>query len=111
MAGVTTRVAILDDYQHVALSLGDWASLPAEVEVFHDHLAGLDEIAERLRPFDVVVAMRERTPFPRELLARLPNLRLLVTTGARNAAIDVAAAAEHGVTVCGTSGSGGSAPE
>lgn len=105
------RIAVLDDYQRVALSLAEWDSLPAEVVAFHDHLADLGALAERLRPFDVLVAMRERTPFPRELLERLPRLRLLVTTGARNASIDVAAAKARGVTVCGTSGSGGSTPE
>jgi phosphoglycerate dehydrogenase-like enzyme len=96
------RVAVLDDYQGVALSYGDWEGLDAEVEVFTDHLAGDDEVVERLAPFEVVVAMRERTPFPRARIERLGNLRLLVTTGARNASIDLEAAREHGVTVCGT---------
>jgi len=98
------RIAVLDDYQSVAARFADWSRLPEPVDVveFSDHLDDEDALAERLRPFDVVVAMRERTPFPRSLLARLPRLRLLVTTGARNAAIDVAAAAERGVTVCGT---------
>jgi phosphoglycerate dehydrogenase-like enzyme len=95
-----TRVAVLDDYQGVALGCADWSEL--EVEVFPDHLAGDDELVERLEPFDAVVAMRERTPFTRARLARLPNLRLLVTTGMRNASIDLDAAREHGVTVCGT---------
>lgn len=96
------RVAVLDDYQHAAAGLADWAGLDAEVEFFDRHLGGTDEVAAALAGFDVVVAMRERTPFPAELLARLPTLRLLVTTGPRNAAIDLPAAASHGITVCGT---------
>jgi phosphoglycerate dehydrogenase-like enzyme len=101
-----TRVAILDDYQAVALRMADWARLPPDVEVvvFRDHAADESRIATRLADFDVVVAMRERTPFPGSLLARLPRLRLLVTTGMRNASIDVRAAAERGVLVCGTAG-------
>jgi phosphoglycerate dehydrogenase-like enzyme len=100
------RVAILDDYQNVARRMADWASLPAgnEVVVFADHLGGTDAVAKRLADFDAVVAMRERTPFPRPLLERLPRLKLLVTTGMRNASIDVAAAVERGITVCGTAG-------
>jgi phosphoglycerate dehydrogenase-like enzyme len=84
--------------------MADWGRLPpdARVEAFADHLNDDDALAQRLQDFDVVVAMRERTPFPRSLLRRLPNLRLLVTTGARNAAIDVAAAREFGIAVCGT---------
>ena len=87
-----TRIAILDDYQDAARRLADWARLPADAElvVFRDHLADPDAVAARLAGFDVVVAMRERTPFPRALLERLPQLRLLVTTGMRNAAIDLA---------------------
>jgi phosphoglycerate dehydrogenase-like enzyme len=107
------RVAILDDYQRVAERMADWpAVLPdAEITCFADHLEREDDVAERLAGFDAVVAMRERTPFRRSLLARLPRLRLLVTTGMRNAAIDVAAAAGLGVTVCGTAGSNGSTAE
>lgn len=96
------RIAILDDYQNVALSLADWDSLRADVEVFTRHIADRDELVRSLAGFDVVVAMRERTPFPQEVLARLPDLRLLVTTGHRNASIDVEAAARHGIVVCGT---------
>jgi phosphoglycerate dehydrogenase-like enzyme len=95
-----TRVAVLDDYQGVALGCADWSRL--EVEVFPDHLADDDALVERLAPFDAVVAMRERTPFTRARLERLPNLRLLVTTGMRNASIDLDAAREHGVIVSGT---------
>jgi phosphoglycerate dehydrogenase-like enzyme len=103
LAGVA-RVAILDDYQAVARRMANWSSLPIEVVVFQDHLADLEAVATRLRDFEVVVAMRERTPFPRALFARLPRLRCLVTTGMRNAAIDLEAAREHGVVVCGTAG-------
>ncbi len=101
-----TRVVILDDYQNAAMGLADWKSLPAGTEVvaFRDHLHELDAVAKRLADFDVVVAMRERTAFPRALIERLPNLRLLITTGMRNASIDVKAAAARGITVCGTSG-------
>ncbi len=100
------RVAILDDYQGVAKDYADWGSLPtgSEVQFFSDHLTSEKALVRRLAPFEAIVAMRERTPFPRSLLARLPNLRLLVTTGARNAAIDVAAAAELGIAVAGTEG-------
>ncbi len=104
MLGTVLRIAVLDDFQSVSAEFADWSRLPEEAEVvaFADHLDDEDAVAERLAGFDVVVAMRERTPFPRSLLERLPRLRLLVTTGARNAAIDVAAAAERGITVCGT---------
>jgi phosphoglycerate dehydrogenase-like enzyme len=100
------RIAVLDDYQDVALRFADWAALPAgsRVHAFRDHLTDENAVAERLADFDVVVAMRERTPFKASLLERLPRLRLLVTTGARNAAIDVAAARARGVVVCGTEG-------
>src|SRR5215472_11727880 len=108
-----TRIAILDDYQRVARQIVDWAAaLPGvEVTAFADHLVDEDAVAARLADFDVAVAMRERTPFRRPLLARLPRLRLLVTTGMRNAAIDLAAAAELGITVCGTAGSGSATVE
>src|SRR5438445_4294122 len=99
-----TRVAILDDYQRVALSLADWKSLGPEVTVqaFHERLSGEDTLAKRLGDFEVIVAMRERTHFPWSLLERLPNLKLLVTTGMRNVAIDSKAAAELGIVVSGT---------
>jgi phosphoglycerate dehydrogenase-like enzyme len=100
-----TRVAILDDYQGCALRMADWASLPdTEVVVFRDHLAEAAAVAARLADFDVVMAMRERTPFPAPLLERLPRLKLLITSGMRNASIDVGAAVARGVTVCGTQG-------
>ena len=100
-----TRVAILDDYQRVALSMADWPALGAGVSIqpLHERIGTEDEIAERLRNYDVIVAMRERTPFPATLIERLPSLKLIVTTGRRNAAIDVAAAAARGVVVSGTS--------
>ena len=100
------KVAILDDYQGVALKMADWSMLPADcqVQVFGDHLTDLEAVARRLHDFEIVTCMRERTPFGRDLLARLPNLRLLVTTGMRNAAIDVKAATDLGILVCGTAG-------
>ena len=108
-----TRIAVLDDYQNVALDMADWSrvSARAEVVVFNDHLSGTAAVAERLKGFDVVCAMRERTPFPRDLLAELPDLKLLITTGPRNASIDVAAADERGVTVCHTASLATGTPE
>src|ERR1700744_616877 len=100
------RIAILDDYQNAALGYADWKGLPGEPEitVFNEHISRYELLAAALRPFDVIVAMRERTAFPASLLALLPDLGLLVTTGMGNAAIDLAAARERGVTVGGTSG-------
>lgn len=95
------RIAILDDYQGVALSLADWQRLGAQVTVFRDPVSGA-ALVERLQPFEVICAMRERTPLPAAVIDALPNLRLIVTTGMRNASIDTAAAAARGVTVCGT---------
>lgn len=102
------KVALLDDYQGIALSKADWGSLPegSQVESFSDHLSDEDALAKRLEPFEVIVGMRERTPFPRSLLSRLPNLKLLITTGGRNASFDVEAAREMGITICGTRGAG-----
>jgi phosphoglycerate dehydrogenase-like enzyme len=102
------RVAILDDYQNVALGMADWKTLPpgTDVVAFSDHLADPAAVATRLADFDVVVAMRERTPFTPDVLGRLPRLRLLVTTGMRNASIDVGAARDRGVVVSGTGGLG-----
>jgi phosphoglycerate dehydrogenase-like enzyme len=98
------RIAVLDDYQYVAASYAQWSQLsePVEVVEFADHVSDEDALVKRLAAFDVVIAMRERTPFPRSVLERLPNLKLLVTTGERNAAIDIKAAAELGITVSGT---------
>lgn len=99
------RIAVLDDFQGVALEFGDWARLDeTDLTVFRDHVDDDDELVERLAPFDIVVAMRERTPFTRNRLGRLPRLRLLVTTGMVNRSIDLAAAQELGVLVCGTRG-------
>jgi phosphoglycerate dehydrogenase-like enzyme len=98
------RVAVLDDYQGVAAGFADWSVLEPEAEVtfFRDALAHEDALTQRLTDFGIVVAMRERTAFPRRQLERLPNLRLLVTTGMRNAAIDMTAARDLGILVCGT---------
>ncbi len=97
------RCTLLDDYQNCALALADWARLPdVSVEAITDHIAAPEALARRLARSDIVVAMRERTRFDAEFFALLPNLRLLITTGARNAAIDLAAAAANGVTVSGT---------
>jgi len=107
------RCAILDDYQNVALAMADWSVLGPEVEiaVFNRHIEDRGALVEALRDFDIIVAMRERTPFDAALLAALPRLRLLVTTGMRNASIDVAAAEKNGVIVCGTEGVAGSTAE
>ncbi|MBP0457169.1 D-2-hydroxyacid dehydrogenase family protein [Streptomyces montanisoli] len=96
------RIAILDDYQHVALGFADWDSLGADIETFHEPFADEDAIVRRLAGFDVVVAMRERTPLPARVLRRLTDLRLLVTTGGGNRSIDIPVAGELGITVCHT---------
>lgn len=102
-----TRIAILDDYQNVALGMADWSSLSgAEITVFDRSIEDEDALAAALRPFDVIAIMRERTSFPRTLFARLPALKLLVTTGMKNAAVDMDAARDHGVVVSGTASSG-----
>jgi phosphoglycerate dehydrogenase-like enzyme len=95
------RIAVLDDYQNVALSLADWSVLDerATVTVFNDHLADSDAVVERLQPFDIVCVMRERTPMARAIIERLPKLRLIASTGSRNASIDLKAAEERGVQV------------
>ena len=95
------RIAILDDYQYVALEMADWSPLAgrAEIMVFNDHLSDADKVVERLLPFDVVCVMRERTPLPRSVIEQLPRLKLIASTGPRNAAIDVEAAVERGIVV------------
>lgn len=98
------RIVILDDYQNVALGCADWSALDADVRSLPRHIEDRDELVDVLADAQVVVAMRERTPFPAELLDRLPELRLLVTTAMYNASIDVEAAAARGITVCGTRG-------
>jgi phosphoglycerate dehydrogenase-like enzyme len=109
---MTPRVVVLDDYQSVALECADWSPVTDRfaVEVIHEHLPD-EDVRERLRGAAVVVAMRERTPFPAALLRDLPDLKLLVTTGNKNASIDLEAAADLGITVCGTTGTGNSVPE
>jgi D-3-phosphoglycerate dehydrogenase len=101
---MAVRCAILDDFQNVALKLGDWGKLKGEVEfkTFTEHLGGPDKVIAALQDFEIIVAMRERTPFPKAVIDGLPKLKILITTGARNASIDVAAANARGVTVCGT---------
>ncbi len=103
-----TMVAVLDDYLGVVRDLADWSALPpdVDVQVFSDHIASEGAIAERLRDFQVVVGMRERTPFPRSLLDKLPNLALLVTLGMANPSFDIQGATELGIIVAGTGGSG-----
>ena len=98
------RIAILDDYQNVALEMADWSPLAgrAAITVFNDHLSDLDDVVERLLPFDVVCVMRERTPLTRSVIERLPHLKLIASTGPRNAAIDVQAAADRGIVVAHT---------
>jgi phosphoglycerate dehydrogenase-like enzyme len=98
------RVAVLDDFQRVAEQMTDWSRLGAahEIAFFHDHLADEDALVARLEAFDAIVAMRERTPFPRTLLARLPRLRVLVAIGMYHQTIDFDAARERGIVVCGT---------
>lgn len=99
-----TRIALLDDYQNVALKSADWDSLPAacSVDAYQDHLTDQAALTDRLHPYDVLVIMRERTPFPRALIETLPNLKLLITTSGRNKSIDLAACADHDVLVCHT---------
>jgi phosphoglycerate dehydrogenase-like enzyme len=98
------KVAILDDYQNLALAMADWSSVAgrAEIIVFNDHVADRDAVVERLLPFDVVCVMRERTPLPREVIERLPQLKLIASTGRRNASIDMVTAEERGIRVTAT---------
>jgi phosphoglycerate dehydrogenase-like enzyme len=98
------RCAILDDYQNVVLKVADWSKVKGDVDikVFNEHLGGPDKVAAALKGFDIVVAMRERTGFPKAVIDALPQLKLLITTGMRNASIDTEAAKARGVTVCGT---------
>ncbi len=107
------RAAILDDYQNVTLSLVDWSSVSGDIdiEVFQDHLDDEGSVYERLQDFEIICIMRERTPFRRSLIERLSNLKLLVTSGVRNHSIDLNAAKERGVTVCGTPTAGGPTAE
>ncbi|MFB7668241.1 D-2-hydroxyacid dehydrogenase family protein [Kitasatospora sp. NPDC056138] len=104
---MTIRCAVLDDYQGVALTTADWSPIAEAVEVtsHQQHFRSQDELVAAIGDCEIVVVMRERTPFPAALFARLPRLRLLITSGMRNASIDLAAARAHGVTVCGTASS------
>lgn len=106
-AAMKLRCAVIDDFQSVATTVVDWSPVTADVEVvsFTEHLATDDEAAAALADFDIVVTLRERVPFPADLFARLPRLRLLVASGMRNSVIDFDAAKRHGVTVCGTASS------
>ena len=101
---MSVRCAILDDYQNVALSFADWSKVSGDIEikVFNEHLGTADQVIAALKGFPIVCAMRERTPFPRSVIDALPELRLLITTGMRNASIDLEAAKARGVVVCGT---------
>lgn len=103
-----TKIAVLDDYQGVATSYGDWSQLPADatVTVFHDHIADPHRVIDRLKPFDVVCLMRERTPLTRQIIEALPNLKFVCTTGARNASVDMEALKDRGIPMSGTRGSG-----
>jgi phosphoglycerate dehydrogenase-like enzyme len=98
------KVAVLDDYQNVALRLADWSGVRrhAEITVFNDHVADPSAVVERLRPFEAVCVMRERTPLTREILQQLPNLKLIASTGPRNASIETQAAADLGIAVTAT---------
>src|SRR5512133_1608060 len=98
------RFAILDDYQNVVLKMADWSPIAQDVEikVFNAPLGGPDKVIEALADFDIVCGVRERTPFPRAVIEALPKLKLLITTGARNASFDLKAAKERNVVVCGT---------
>jgi phosphoglycerate dehydrogenase-like enzyme len=107
------KIAILDDYQNLALKSADWRTFEgkADITVFHDTIKDQAALNRRLAPFDIICAMRERTPLSAELLAGLPNLKLIVTTGKRNDAVDVAAAHAKGVVVCGTESPSTATPE
>lgn len=98
------RCAILDDYQSIAVELADWSSVSDKIDVqsFSNHFEGEEHLVKAISDFEIVVIMRERTPFTASLFEKLPNLKLLITSGMRNAAIDLVAATKHGVTVCGT---------
>jgi phosphoglycerate dehydrogenase-like enzyme len=108
-----TKIAILDDYQDVALSSADWSSVAkrASITVFDDHLADVDKLVERLLPFDAICVMRERTPLTAQILNRLPNLKLICSTGPKNASIDVEAASKRGIKISSTGNRFNGAPE
>ncbi|WP_017688802.1 D-2-hydroxyacid dehydrogenase family protein [Paenibacillus sp. PAMC 26794] len=101
------RCAVLDDYQYVALTSADWGPLMDQVEIqtFNNYMGSEEKVIQELQDFDIVVLMRERTPFPEKVISQLPNLKLLITSGMRNASIDLKAAEKNGIIVCGTGGS------
>lgn len=101
------RCAVLDDYQNVALTSADWGPLMDQVEIqtFNNYMGSEEKVIQELQNFDIVVLMRERTPFPEKVISQLPNLKLLITSGMRNASIDLKAAEKNGIIVCGTEGS------
>src|SRR6266436_75234 len=98
------RCAILDDYLNLALSVADWSEVSdrVDVTVFNQPFPSSEAAASALKDFEIICAMRERTPFPRALFAALPKLKLLITSGMRNAALDMEAAKDHNVVLCGT---------
>ena len=102
------RIAVLDDYFDKALELADWSPLDgrAEITVFTAYMGDEDTVVDALADFEIVIGMRERTAFPASLIERLPKLKLLITTGMRNASFDIEAARARDITVCGTTGSG-----
>lgn len=101
MTGSTIKIAVLDDYQNIALKMADWTSIPGhpEIKVFNDHVSDVELLVQRLLPFDVLCIMRERTPMTATLLDRLPSLKLIASTGRRNAAIDLEAAKRRSIEV------------
>src|SRR6185437_5528982 len=106
----TIKLALLDDYQKVAMRMADWDRLKkrgVEITVFHDAFKSVDDAAQKLAPFDALGLLRERTAFPRALIEKLPNLKFMVLTGARAASLDDKAAAERGIPIS-TTGGGGS---
>jgi phosphoglycerate dehydrogenase-like enzyme len=107
------KIAILDDFQNLSMRFGEWESLRkhADITIFNDHIDNEDALVERLLPYDILCVMRERTWFPRRVLKRLTNLKMLASTGPWNAAIDIEAADEFGITVCGTASSPTAASE
>jgi phosphoglycerate dehydrogenase-like enzyme len=107
------KIAVLDDYLKIARKFADWSQLPADskLEIFHEPIGDVDALATALAPFEIVCAMRERTTIGADLIARLPNLKLIVTTGMRNASIDVEAAKARGIVVSGTPTGGHAAAE
>lgn len=107
------KIAILDDYQNIALSMADWRAIEkqADIMVFNDHIADADAIVSRLTPFEIICIMRERTPITREILSQLPNLKLIISTGMRNASLDTKACAELGIEVATTGYVESGAPE